>query len=120
MTIHGDKLTPFHFDRHTPDYLDHFEEITKELQTKCPIAWTDTYGGHWVTSGYKEVFEIARNPPLLSSDWDPRGERKGIKALDPCHPGSRSSAATPFMMMDPPRSAGLPKDPQPLPLSCRG
>ncbi len=99
MAAEGEKLTPFHFDRHTPDYIDHFEELTHELQSRCPIAWTETHGGHWVTSGYKEVFEIARNGTLLSNDHDVRGERKGYKgisipALSPTQGG--------FLEMDPP------------------
>ena len=81
MTVEGDKVTPIHFDRHTPDYIDRFEEITHELQAKCPIAWTETYGGHWVTSGYNEVFEIARNATLLSNDFDDDGTRNGYEGI---------------------------------------
>ena len=50
MTAEGDKLTPIHFDRHAPDYIDYFEAITHEVQAKCPIAWTETYGGPGVTT----------------------------------------------------------------------
>jgi cytochrome P450 len=99
MSVEGDKATPFHFDRHSPDYIDKFEDLTHELQSKCPIAWTDTYDGHWVASGYKEVFEIARHGSLLSNDHDVKGVRKGYKgisipALSPTQGG--------FLEMDPP------------------
>jgi cytochrome P450 len=101
MSAEGDKLTPFHFDRHTPDYIDHFSEITQELQARCPIAWTETYGGHWVTSGYKEVFEIARNGTLLSNDHDVKGERKGYQGITiPGQPGRAARGG--FLEMDPP------------------
>jgi cytochrome P450 len=97
----GDKSTPFHFDRHAPDYIEHFSDITHELHGKCPIAWTETYGGHWVASGYKEVFEIARNATLLSNDHDPRNERTGYKGITiPGHPGRQSRGG--FLEMDPP------------------
>jgi cytochrome P450 len=104
MSVEGDKLHPFHYDRHTPDYIDRFDEITHELQSRCPISWTETYGGHWVAAGYKEVFEIARNPTALSSDWDPRGERKGYVGTSiPQAPGLEAYGGDPsFMMMDPP------------------
>src|ERR1700685_1744064 len=87
----GDKQEPFHFDRHTPKYIDHFDEITHEMHAKCPIAWTETYGGHWVASGYNEVFEIARNAGLLSNDNDFRGERKGYRGIG--IPGQRRREA---------------------------
>jgi cytochrome P450 len=99
MTTEGDKSAPFHFDRHAPDYIDAFEDITHELHARCPIAWTETYGGHWVASGYKEVFEIARAGTVLSNDHDVEGTRKGyqgisIPALSPTQGG--------FLEMDPP------------------
>ena len=95
MTTEGDKLTPFHFDRHAPDYIDHFAEITHELHARCPIAWTETYGGHWVASGYKEVFEIARHGTLLSNDHDINGERKGYQGITiPGPPGRKTRAGS--------------------------
>ncbi|HLG68121.1 MAG TPA: cytochrome P450 [Acidimicrobiales bacterium] len=101
MSREGDKDAPVHFDRHTPDYIDHFSEITRQLHARCPIAWTDTYGGHWVASGYKEVFEIARNATLLSNDHDPKGERKGYQGISiPGYPGRESRGG--FLEMDPP------------------
>jgi cytochrome P450 len=101
MTTEGDKLTPFHFDRHAPDYIDHFSEITHELHARCPIAWTETYDGHWVASGYKEVFEIARHGTLLSNDHDINGERKGYQGITiPGPPGRKTRGG--FLEMDPP------------------
>ena len=88
-----------HFDRHTPEYRVQFEAITTELQQKCPVAWTETYGGHWVISDHQSVFELARDPHLLSSDHDPHNERKGylgisIPAISPTQGG--------ILEMDPP------------------
>ncbi|WIM86886.1 cytochrome P450 [Candidatus Mycobacterium wuenschmannii] len=70
----------YHFDRHTPQYRDQFLDITRELQQRCPIAWSDTYGGHWVAAGSQEVFELARCPHV-SNDHDVRGERRGYKGI---------------------------------------
>ena len=83
MVTVGDKQNPVHFDRHAPDYIDHFTEITHELHGTCPLAWTETYGGHWVASGYKEVFELARHGTLLSKITTPRGERNRDTAGSP-------------------------------------
>ena len=91
-----------HFDRHTPEYRQEFEEVTHELHTKCPIAWTDTHGGHWVASGNREVFELARSAEFLSNDHDVKGERRGYKGITiPSPPPSRGQQGG-FLEMDPP------------------
>jgi len=41
-----------HFDRHTPEYREQFTDVTAEMLDKCPVAWSDTYGGHWVAAGH--------------------------------------------------------------------
>jgi cytochrome P450 len=95
----GRERPGYHFDRHAPDYRDHFTEITQELHGKCPIAWTDTYGGHWVVSGHQEVFDIARRADVLSSDHDPKGERRGYLGVTIPH---SSPTRNGFIEMDPP------------------
>ncbi len=47
------KKNRYHFDRHTPEYRLQFEKITEEMHAKCPMAWTETYDGHWVAAGSK-------------------------------------------------------------------
>lgn len=73
------KKNRYHFDRHTPDYRLQFEKITEEMQSRCPVAWSDTYDGHWVAAGSNEVFELARCP-AVSNHHDVTGETpfKGI------------------------------------------
>jgi cytochrome P450 len=67
------KKNRYHFDRHTPEYRLQFEKITEEMQSKCPVAWSDTYNGHWVAAGSKEVFELARCP-AVSNHHDLTGQ----------------------------------------------
>ena len=74
------KTRRYHFDRHTPEYRYQFEKITEELHARCPVAWSDTYGGHWVASSSKAVFELARCPHV-SNDNDINGERRGYKGI---------------------------------------
>ena len=74
------KSTPYHFDRHSPQYRLQFESITEDMHAKCPMAWTETYGGHWVAAGSKEVFELARCP-AVSNDHDVTGEGTGYQGI---------------------------------------
>src|SRR5690625_7659017 len=50
------------------------------MQAKCPMAWSDTYDGHWVAAGAAEVFELARCPHV-SNDHDINNERRGYKGI---------------------------------------
>jgi cytochrome P450 len=68
------------FDRHTPEYRERFESITAEMVSRCPLAWTETYGGHWVAAGHKQVFELARCPHV-SSDNDVTGDGTGYRGI---------------------------------------
>ncbi len=70
----------FEFDRHTPQYREQFAAITADMQDQCPIAWSETYGGHWVAAGSKEVFELARCPHV-SNDNDVAGVRDGYTGI---------------------------------------
>ncbi|RDI45077.1 cytochrome P450 [Nocardia mexicana] len=74
------KRNRYHFDRHTPEYRHRFVEITQDMQARCPVAWSETYDGHWVAAGSAAVFELARCPHV-SNDHDLNGERKGYKGI---------------------------------------
>ncbi len=102
MAIEGEKEAPVHFDRHAPGYIDAFEDITHDLHARCPVAWTDSYGGHWVASGYSEVFEIARNPTLLSNDHDVTGTATGYQGISIPPQGREHRTRGGFLEMDPP------------------
>ena len=95
------KKNAYHFDRHTPEYRHHFEAITAEMQSACPIAWSDTYDGHWVAAGHHEVFELARSAGYLSNDHDVNGERRGYKGITIPTPTEHQSQGG-FLEMDPP------------------
>ena len=74
------KKSRYHFDRHSAEYRSQFKTITEEMHAQCPVAWTDTYGGHWVAAGSHEVFELARCP-AVSNDHDVNNERRGYKGI---------------------------------------
>ncbi len=70
----------YDFDRHSPDYRFNHERITADLQEECPIAWSDTYEGHWVAASSHAVFELARCPHI-SNDHDVKSERRGYQGI---------------------------------------
>ncbi|PXW28720.1 UNVERIFIED_CONTAM: cytochrome P450 [Williamsia faeni] len=90
-----------HFDRHGPEYRHQFESITQEMHRECPLAWTDTDGGHWVAAGNREVFELARSGQV-SSDRDPEGLRKGYKGVTIPSMESESHPRSGILEMDDP------------------
>ncbi|MCW2932636.1 MAG: cytochrome, partial [Actinomycetia bacterium] len=93
------KKNAYHFDRHTPEYRHQFESITIEMQAQCPVAWTDTYDGHWVAAGHHEVFELARSAEYLSNDHDVNNERRGYKGITIPSPESNQHQGG-FLEMD--------------------
>ena len=99
VTDRDRKKHRYHFDRHTSEYRFQFEKVTEELQEKCPIAWSDTYGGHWVASSSHAVFELARCPHI-SNDHDPNGERRGYHGITIPHKPIPLRAG--ILEMDPP------------------
>jgi cytochrome P450 len=74
------KKNRYHFDRNAAEYRSEFKQITEEMHAKCPMAWTDTYDGHWVAAGSNEVFELARCP-AVSNDHDINNERRGYQGI---------------------------------------
>ena len=102
-TLTGDAGKPnrYHFDRHTPEYRERFTAITMDMHAKCPVAWTDTYGGHWVAAGNREVFELARCP-YVSNDNDVTGERAGYKGITIPTPPQSAGVRGGMLEMDEP------------------
>jgi cytochrome P450 len=94
------KKNRIQFDRHTPEYRERFGEITSEMLGKCPVAWSDSYGGHWVAAGHSEVFELARSAEYLSNDHDPNNERRGYHGISIPSPSVKFRGG--FLEMDPP------------------
>lgn len=99
MTDH--RQPRYEFDRHSPQYRDRFDTITDEMHRRCPIAWSPTYGGHWVAAGSREVFSLARSDNV-SSDHDPNGERRGYHGITIPFPETGVPIRNGILEMDPP------------------
>jgi cytochrome P450 len=95
------KKSRYHFDRHTPEYRHQFEAITTEMQGRCPVAWSDTYEGHWVAASHEAVFELARSAEYLSNDHDINNERRGYQGITIPSPKENKFQGG-FLEMDPP------------------
>lgn len=98
MSENDRKQHRYDFDRHTPEYLHQFETVAAEMHAKCPVAWSETYGGHFVAAGHEEVFQIARAAGYVSNAFDLEKGLLGI--LIPGPEGQRPLAG--FLEMDPP------------------
>jgi cytochrome P450 len=95
------KRNTYRFARHDPEYRERFEEITGEMLARCPVAWSDTYGGHWVAASHEAVFGLARSAEYLSNDHDVNNVRKGYKGITiPNAEGNQTQGG--FLEMDPP------------------
>jgi cytochrome P450 len=96
------KANSIHYDRHKPDYRYQFEIVAEEMHARCPVAWTETYGGHWVAAGHPELFEIARSADCLSNDRDVHNERRGYQGITIPSLTEVIARRSGFIEMDPP------------------
>jgi cytochrome P450 len=53
--IHDDGLTPKVYERYA------------ELRRSCPVAWTNSHGGHWIVTRYADIHEISHCPEVFSN-----------------------------------------------------
>ncbi|WP_024795607.1 cytochrome P450 [Tomitella biformata] len=93
---------PVSYDRHNPEFREEFVEKTQELHATCPIAWSESYGGHWVASGIDELFAIARRSDAVTNFRDHDGSVNGYQGISiPAY--DYGPYATPsFLELDPP------------------
>jgi len=54
--IHDDGLTPKVYERYA------------ELRRACPVAWSNSHGGHWVLTRYADIHEVNRCPQRFSNN----------------------------------------------------
>ncbi|MGE0387391.1 MAG: cytochrome P450 [Gammaproteobacteria bacterium] len=58
------------FDHHSPQFAAEPERQLADLRSRCPIAWTERYGGFWMLTGYDAIAEVARDDYTFSSRHD--------------------------------------------------
>ncbi|WP_170323544.1 cytochrome P450 [Cryptosporangium phraense] len=69
------------FDHHAPEFTADPVREYAQLRGKCPVAWTESYGGHWVTTRYEDIARIARDDATFSSAR--HAETDGIQFVIP-------------------------------------
>ena len=87
-----------HFDHHSPAFAEDPWTVYDELREKCPVAWSDTYGGFYVLTRYADVARVAKDDRTFSSDHDTEGHRNGYLGITIPSPPVRSIP----IEMDPP------------------
>lgn len=55
------------FDHHTASFAADPWSVYKDLRERCPVAWSDTYGGFWVLSKYEDIKAVALDDQSWSS-----------------------------------------------------
>lgn len=69
-TAEGTERAVVEFDPHSRGYRDDRRAVWSELR-RCPVAWSEHYGGFWVVSGYPDVVEVAKDEHRFSSRYEP-------------------------------------------------
>jgi cytochrome P450 len=59
--------TVVEFDHTSPEHARASEAITRELREQCPVAYTESHGGHWIITGYSSFAAAMRNEQVFSS-----------------------------------------------------
>ena len=55
------------FDHTTPEYAARAEEITADLRTRCPVAYSESHDGFWIVTGYESLAASMRDESTFSS-----------------------------------------------------
>ena len=56
------------FDIHDPKNAGCIFDVYADLRSRCPVAHSSEYGGHWVATRYADIHQIVRNPEVFSSE----------------------------------------------------
>jgi cytochrome P450 len=54
------------FDHRSPEFKERNYEIFREMRERCPIAWSEAWGGFWFLTDYDSVFDVARQTEIFS------------------------------------------------------
>ena len=74
-----------HFDHNSAEHSADPVASYRKLRSEAPVAWSDAHGGYWVLSGYKPVFEAARDDEVFSSERNSYGG-EGLSVVIPKTP----------------------------------
>jgi cytochrome P450 len=55
------------FDHHSREFAADPWSVFRDLRGRCPVAYSDTYGGFWVLTRYEDIRAVALDDHLFSS-----------------------------------------------------
>jgi cytochrome P450 len=55
------------FDHHSREFGDTSWSIFADLRERCPVSWSDNYGGFWILANYDDVRTVALDDATFSS-----------------------------------------------------
>jgi cytochrome P450 len=55
------------FDHNSPEYAQRWREIYGDLRQRCPVAHTESYGGYYVLTRYKDVERALKDDDTFAS-----------------------------------------------------
>ena len=74
------------FDHHSEDFAVDPHARWAELREKCPVAWSEHYGGFWVISDYEGNHEVLKNHKVFTTERSSDGG-EGTTLMIPKTPG---------------------------------
>lgn len=88
-TRHANHAYPL--DHTDPGLAPHLFDTLKDMQSKCPVAWSDAVGGFWMLTKYADIIEAA-------NDWETYTVEEGHTI-----PSTGKSVMLPLAEVDPPQ-----------------
>lgn len=73
------------FDHTSTDHAKVWPDTYKALREGCPHGWTESHGGYWVATRYKDVMSVAQSPAFSTEKvYNPEtGELRGGNIIPP-------------------------------------
>jgi cytochrome P450 len=56
------------FDHHSPEFNADPHGAWQALRAKCPVAWSEHYGGFWVIADYEGNHEVLKNHEVFTTE----------------------------------------------------
>lgn len=66
MTETPTRPTPTGFDHGDPEVIPHLHETLAEMRSRCPVGWSENYGGFWTLTRYDDVVTAARDHTVFT------------------------------------------------------
>lgn len=72
-------------DHHSPEFSADPLAVLRRLQAECPVAWSESHGGFWALTRYRDVHDALTDHQRFSSrhDLDPDSPFQGVTIPSP-------------------------------------